>query len=123
MKEGEDTMAANEKTVELSASNICPRFEYTFNILGKKWNGLIIETLLNGPKRFKDITVSIDGVSDRVLAERLKELEAENLIKRPEGQENNPRGGYCLTKKGQDLRSIMDTVHDWSDKWIDIEDK
>lgn len=111
-------MGEHQAKVEFTSCDICPKFEHTFDILGKKWNGLIIETLLDGPKRFKDITASIEDVSDRVLAERLKALEAENIITRPAGQEHNPRGGYCLTEKGQDLQPVMQTVHNWSDKWV-----
>ena len=53
---------------------ICPKFEKTFSILGKKWTGLIIEVLMDGDKRFKELAAQIPNVSDRVLVERLKEL-------------------------------------------------
>ena len=73
--------------IELTKTNdstqdkvICPKFEQTFSILGKKWTGLIIDVLLDGPRRFKDISSAISGVSDRVLVERLKELERISMI-------------------------------------------
>ena len=62
---------------------LCPKFQHTFEILGKKWNGLILEVLLNnGNSRFKDIAQLIPRCSDRVLVERLKELESEGPVDR-----------------------------------------
>lgn len=97
---------------------ICPKFEHTFSILGKKWTGLIIDVLLTGPHRFKDLSAAIPEVSERVLVERIRELEKEDIVTRPEGEESNPRAGYCLTKKGKDLRQVMDSVQEWSDEWV-----
>lgn len=106
------------QTNQTSNCSVCPKFEYTFSILGKKWNGLILEILMGGPKRFKDLSQGIDGVSDRVLTERLKELEGEGLVTRPTTDGVPDRVGYCLTAKGEDLRSIMDSVHNWADEWV-----
>ena len=98
---------------------ICPKFEFTFGILGKKWNGLIIEVLLEGEStlRFIDLSISIAGVSDRVLTERLKELESLGIIQRAGGP-NNVRAGYCLTEKGEALHKVMNEVQEWADEWV-----
>lgn len=101
---------------------ICPKFEHTFRILGKKWNGLIIEVLLEGPKRFKDLSGQICDVSDRVLAERLKDLEADGLVERITCEQTSNRSGYCLTPKGEDLQSVMSEIQEWSNRWINQED-
>ncbi|MHA8138386.1 winged helix-turn-helix transcriptional regulator [Lactobacillaceae bacterium Scapto_B20] len=103
--------------------HLCPKFQKTFEILGKKWNGLIIETLLNkGPLRFKNISKSIDRCSDRVLVERLKELETDGIVVR-NTFEDSSLIQYELTAKGQDLRPIMDSVHNWGDKWFEDENR
>ncbi|MCC5894635.1 MAG: helix-turn-helix transcriptional regulator [Alkalibacterium sp.] len=103
---------------------ICPRFEQTFAILGKKWTGLIIDVLLDGPRRFKDLSQSIPGVSDRVLVERLKELEKEAIVTRDLDETCDIRSGYRLTEKGKALKSVMNEVQDWADHWIcDSENK
>lgn len=94
---------------------ICPKFEYTFSILGKKWNGMIIEALLNSPLRFKDIVKQVSGISDRVLVERLKGLEEEDIIERKDVDGSK---GYSLTEKGYDLRPVMDEVQRWANVWI-----
>ena len=57
------------------------KFQKAFDILGKKWNGLVLISLLENPKRFTDIRRDIPDLSDRVLTERLRELESLDLIK------------------------------------------
>ncbi|KRL98023.1 winged helix-turn-helix transcriptional regulator [Liquorilactobacillus satsumensis] len=100
----------------------CPRFEKTFGILGRKWNGLIIDALLTeGSQRFRDLANMVDKCSDRVLVERLKELEEEDLIERVL-QEESARPVYRLTKRGRDLSRVMKDIHDWSEKWYTLED-
>lgn len=100
---------------------ICPKFEKTFNILGKKWTGLIIEVLLLSDRRFKEISEQITGVSDRVLVERLKELEDEGIVLRTEHSDGPIKIVYSLTEKGRDLVHVMEEVQLWSDKWIEVQ--
>ncbi len=101
---------------------LCPRFEKTFGILGKKWNGLIIDVLLaEGPQRFKDIAKNVDKCSDRVLVERLKELENEGLITKTP-LVDSCRDVYQLTEQGADLAGIIGQVHGWAEKWYTLAD-
>lgn len=102
----------------IAESCICPKFEKTFSILGKKWSGLIIEVLLDGEKRFKEITEQIPNVSDRVLVERLKELENEGIVVRTEHPEDTVKIIYSLSEKGQDLNNVMASVQEWANRWI-----
>ncbi|MCH4058169.1 MAG: helix-turn-helix transcriptional regulator [Lactobacillaceae bacterium] len=96
---------------------ICPRFERTFEFLGKKWNGLILSVLCeNEALRFKDLAKAISRCSDRVLVERLKELESAGLINRFSESEGH-QVTYKLTEKGKALLPVMDAVHDWADQW------
>ena len=97
---------------------ICPKFEQTFSILGKKWTGLIIDVLLDGPRRFKDLSQAISGVSDRVLVERLKELEAEEIVTKDLDDSCDIRSGYRLTEKGNSLKAVMNEVQNWADEWV-----
>ncbi|KIS04101.1 winged helix-turn-helix transcriptional regulator [Paucilactobacillus wasatchensis] len=110
-----DQMTVNQP---LDSFTLCPKFEQTFSILGKKWNGLIIEVLLNeGTLRFKDIVTNVPKCSDRVLVERLKELEQDGIIARNTYAKSG-KVDYSLTDKGLELRSVMDAVHSWGDKWF-----
>ena len=89
---------------------LCPKFENAFELLGKRWTGLIVHVLLSGPKRFKDISVFIPSMSDRMLSERFKELEAAEIIIRHVYPETPVRIEYELTPKGKGLQPVMDEV-------------
>lgn len=96
---------------------LCPHFEKTFEILGKKWNGLIIEVLLHEKtQRFKDLASHVKDCSDRVLCARLKELEAEGIVSRNTYADSS-RIDYALTDQGRELGPVMSAIHKWSDKW------
>jgi DNA-binding HxlR family transcriptional regulator len=97
--------------------HMCPRFENAFELLGKRWTGLIIRTLLSGQKRFSDIAEAIPNMSARMLTERFKELEKEGIIIRKVYPETPVRIEYELTEKGRDLQSAMDEIQKWAEKW------
>ncbi|UDM32608.1 winged helix-turn-helix transcriptional regulator [Lentilactobacillus laojiaonis] len=106
----------NEEAEEVD-TNLCPRFEKTFEFLGKKWNGLIIDVLLkNETARFKDIAHYVSKCSDRVIVERLKELENEGLVNRKE-YEDKPLIEYSLTQRGRELAPAIQEIHAWAEKW------
>ncbi|MGO5074942.1 winged helix-turn-helix transcriptional regulator [Clostridium sporogenes] len=97
--------------------HMCPKFENAFELLGKKWTGLIIRTLLSGRKRFSDISEAIPNMSARILTERFKELEEDEIIIRTVYPETPVRIEYELTEKGSDLQAVMDEVQKWAEKW------
>lgn len=97
---------------------MCPRFESAFSILGKRWNGLIIQSLMTGPKRFRDISSLIPSMSDKMLSERMKDLENEGILIRHVYPETPVRIEYELTDKGRALRPVMEQVQLWAEKWI-----
>ncbi len=98
--------------------HLCPKFESAFSLLGKRWTGLIIRVLLDGPKRFKDISDMIPNMSDRMLAERFKELELAGLITRSVFPETPVRIEYSLTDKGRALEPVMNQVQRWANVWM-----
>lgn len=98
-------------------AKLCDKFVATFDILGRKWNGLIIESLLlAGPQRFKDLATRVEACSDRVLVERLKELERANILERKVGLESS-RAIYQLTQRGEAMRPVMQSIHEWADEY------
>ncbi|MBU5426028.1 helix-turn-helix transcriptional regulator [Tissierella pigra] len=97
--------------------HLCPKFEDAFELLGKRWTGLIIRTLLNGQKRFTDISASIPNMSARMLTERFKELEQEGIVVRKVYPETPVRIEYELTEKGKALQTVMDEIQNWAEKW------
>ena len=103
----------------MSCMELCPKFEKAFQLLGKKWNGLIIRSLMDGPKRFSDIKALIPDLSDRMLTERFRELESEEIVIRKVYPEIPVRIEYSLSDKGLELKASMDNIQQWAEKWID----
>ena len=97
--------------------HLCPRFEAAFELLGKRWTGLIIRSLLSGSKRFSEIQEIIPALSARMLTERFKELEEQGIITRNVYAEMPVRIEYELTEKGKGLEKAMDEIQEWAEKW------
>ncbi|WP_280769986.1 winged helix-turn-helix transcriptional regulator [Salipaludibacillus daqingensis] len=98
--------------------NMCPKFESAFLLLGKRWNGLILRVLLQGPARFRDISANIPSMSDKMLVDRLKELEQAELVKRSVFPETPVRIEYELTEKGKAIEPALDEVQNWAENWM-----
>ncbi|MEH7081502.1 helix-turn-helix domain-containing protein [Neobacillus drentensis] len=97
---------------------VCSKVEESYNIIGKKWMGLIIHTLMEEPKRFSEIHAYIPDLSKRMLNERIKELEDCGIVLRNVITDRPVRTEYSLTKKGTELGRALKTVEDWADKWL-----
>jgi DNA-binding HxlR family transcriptional regulator len=101
---------------------ICPKYEAAMEILAKKWTGLIIRVLLDAPRRFRDIREQIPQMSERMLAERLKELEAHRILERKVYPETPVRIEYSLTTKGKDLAPVIQSIQKWADRWMEFKE-
>ncbi|PYZ93817.1 transcriptional regulator [Salipaludibacillus keqinensis] len=99
--------------------NLCPKFETAFQLLGKRWNGLILRVLFQGPVRFRDISANIPSMSDKMLVDRLKELEIAGLVQRTVFPETPVRIEYQLTDKGKALEPALDEVQAWAEQWME----
>ena len=99
--------------------HLCPKYECAFEILGKRWTGLIIRVLLEGPRRFSDLSALIPNMSDKMLGERFKELESLGIVLRKVYPETPVRIEYELTEKGKALKSALDEVQKWAEAWIE----
>jgi len=97
--------------------SFCPKFHKSVELIGRRWTGAILRALLSGETRFSDIAHAIPGLSDRLLSERLKELEAEGVVTRVVYPETPVRIEYHLTDKGQDLSLVVEAISDWSSRW------
>lgn len=97
---------------------MCPKMEATLTLLSKKWIGLIVLSLLNGPKKFMELEKFIPGISSRLLSERLKELEKEGIVLKEVYAETPVRIEYDLTKKGKDLNNTYSSIGNWAEKWM-----
>jgi DNA-binding HxlR family transcriptional regulator len=90
------------------ACQCAPRTGIVFALLGKRWSGQLIDLLLQGPARFSHLVAALPGLSHRVLAERLTELQQAGLVTRTDGR-------YTLTPRGEGLRPAIDALASWSD--------
>jgi DNA-binding HxlR family transcriptional regulator len=100
---------------------LCSRFHRASELIGRRWTGAIIFVLLKSRCRFATLRVAIPEITDRMLSERLQELEQEGIVERTVVPETPVRVEYALTKKGRALASAMDAIADWAHKWVPVE--
>ena len=86
---------------------VCSVFHSAIELIGRRWTGAIIKTLIGGPKRFCEFKDAIPELSDRLLTERLKELEEHGVVARQVSTGRPVQVLYNLTPKGQDLEPIL----------------
>lgn len=95
----------------------CPAFHQAVELIGRRWSGAIIRALLSGCTRFSEIGNAIPGLSDRLLSERLKELELEGVVARTVVPETPVRIEYQLTAKGAALSDVFAAISAWADEY------
>ncbi len=81
--------------------------------VGDRWSLLLIEALLDGPRRFGELTEAVSGIAPNILSERLKRLEGERVVRATPYSERPPRFTYALTDEGQELASVLRLLADW----------
>ena len=99
----------------------CSRFHKAIELIGGRWSGTILRVLLRGPARYADFRSQIPDINDRMLSERLKELEREGLVERRVIPETPVRVEYELTEKGHALEKALRAVATWAEEWLPIE--
>ena len=101
-------------------SPCCSLYHHAVELIGRRWTGAILLVLVEGgPLRFSEIRVLVPDVSDRLLSERLKELEGEEIVARHVYDETPVRVEYELTDRGRDLETAMGELKCWADRWLD----
>ncbi len=98
-------------------SETCPKDEKAVELLGKRWTALILRSLIEGPRRFTKIKAYVEGVSDRLLSERLQEMEEAGVVVRRVQAQRPVLIEYSLTAKGADLRRVVEAIQGWADQW------
>ncbi|MFS0784544.1 winged helix-turn-helix transcriptional regulator [Bacillus sp. 1P06AnD] len=92
---------------------ICDSFHSTIEFIGKRWTGIIIYHLLSGAKRFHELQAEIPGISDRLLTERLRDLEKEGLVIKRVYASAPRKVEYELTDRGEELEEIIQAILKW----------
>ncbi|MFT3692551.1 MAG: helix-turn-helix domain-containing protein [Kofleriaceae bacterium] len=91
----------------------CKAFQAAVDILGKPWNALILTVLQPGPMRFTELAEKAAGPGDKVLSQRLKELESAELIERTVDPGPPVKVSYALTTKGRGFNDVASSIQQW----------
>lgn len=98
---------------------VCAVYHQAIELIGKRWTGAIVSLLMRGPMRFHALVTAVPGMSERLCADRLRELEVAGLVSRrvlpgpPVGVE------YTLTEAGSDLNDSLRSLGEWAHRWLE----
>ncbi|MGE7022073.1 winged helix-turn-helix transcriptional regulator [Solibacillus cecembensis] len=99
-----------------NCNNYCSNYHEAIEFIGKRWMGMIIYTLLSGPKRYNELIANIPGISDRLLTDRLNDLVDAKLVTKRLIDSSTKKVEYELTASGQAFKDVMLSLQ----KWIEI---
>ncbi|OLC42795.1 MAG: MarR family transcriptional regulator [Acidobacteria bacterium 13_1_40CM_65_14] len=99
---------------------LCARFHRASELIGRRWTGAIIFVLIKSRCRFATLRDAIPDITDRMLSERLQELEEEAIVERTVVPDTPVRVEYALTKKGRELATAIKAITDWAHDWIEL---
>lgn len=119
LKEGGSLMRKNSlihSSMQGKSNTACDSFHGTIEFIGKRWTGIIVYYLLDGPKRYYELLAAIEGISDRLLTERLRELETHRIVVKHVAESPSRIVTYELTEMGQDLEGVMNSIIQWVKK-------
>ncbi|MFN8234010.1 MAG: helix-turn-helix domain-containing protein [Actinomycetota bacterium] len=100
-------------------AGICRHVRRAADLLGKRWSSQIVLALLDGRTRFSELREAVAPISDTLLSERLKELEADGIIRRDVTPSTPVRIEYRLTDRGRDLERVMAELRAWAERWAE----
>ena len=101
------------------SAGCCPLYHQAIELIGKRWTGAILQTLMPGPLRFSQISHAIPDLSDRLLSERMKELETRGLVVRDVAPGPPVRVLYEVTPMARDLAPALSEIENWAQRWLD----
>ena len=96
----------------------CSLYHHAVELVGKRWTGAILSVLMDGPLRFSEIKALVPDLSDRLLSERLKELEGEDIVERRVIDDTPVKVEYVLTPKGEALEPAVRALKLWARAWL-----
>jgi DNA-binding HxlR family transcriptional regulator len=111
-------IAHEGESVAARRESCCSAYHQAVELIGKRWTGAILFVLMDGPLRFSEVKVLVPDLSDRLLSERMKELEAEGIVERRVIDATPVRVEYRLTEKGQALEPAVRSLKVWARSWL-----
>src|SRR6202012_4218872 len=115
---GEKRSAAAVAGAPAVGEPVCPLFHEAIELVGRRWTGAILRALMDGPLRFSEVAAAIPELSDRLLSERMKELEARGLVKREVIPGPPLRVRYRLSPMGHELEPALGELQSWARLWL-----
>ena len=112
--------AAKSSKKAVPEPKVCVRFHHAVELIGRRWTGAIISVMMHGPQGFNEMLTAVPGLSDRLLTERLRELESEGLVRRTVLSGPPVRVTYELTESGKDLKPVVECLGRWAEKWVNV---
>ena len=103
----------------MADAEFCPNYHKAVELIGRRWAGAIIRALLPGRARYCELSAAIPDISDRMLAERLRELESEGIVTRSVIPSSPVRIEYELTCKGHALEETVTAIARWAAEWVE----
>lgn len=101
----------------VASTATCSRFHAAVELIGRRWNGVILRSLLVGCGRFSTLRASIPGITDAMLSQRLRELEDAGIVSREVIDGRPVEIRYAVTELGARLAPILDAIAAWGDAW------
>src|SRR4051812_27152073 len=111
-------VSAETERADTARQPCCSLYHRAVELVGKRWTGAILLVLLDGPLHFSGIRQLVPELSDRLLSERLKELEAEGIVERRVRDGSPVRVEYSLTAKGEALEPAVRALKEWGREWL-----
>jgi DNA-binding HxlR family transcriptional regulator len=105
---------------EVHVPALCARFHRASELIGRRWTGAIIFVLLKSRCRFATLRDAVPEITDRMLSDRLQELEEEGIVERTVIPATPVRVEYALTRKGRALGAPIRAITDWAHKWVTL---
>jgi DNA-binding HxlR family transcriptional regulator len=99
---------------------LCSRFHQASELIGRRWTGAIIYLLMRTRCRFATLRDAIPDITDRMLSERLQELEQQGIVERTVIPDTPVRVEYALSAKGRALASTIDAISAWAQRWVTL---
>ena len=99
-------------------SGCCPLYHEAVELVGRRWTGAILRVLMDGPLRFSEIAAAVPELSDRLLSERMKQLEARGIVTRTVHSGPPVRVEYSLSRMGRELEPALSELERWANRWL-----
>jgi DNA-binding HxlR family transcriptional regulator len=117
----DDTATGEPSEIDRGGSRspiCCPLYHEAVELVGRRWTGAILRVLMDGALRFSEIAQAVPELSDRLLSERMKELERRGMVERRVISGPPLRVEYSLSRMGRELEPALSELQRWANRWL-----